>query len=84
MNLLWKLKLELHIFQQYFTPLKQGESKTTMGPKQNPSYSHVQQFPSVNVFNRTDTQRNMPIVDSNQHSLFPKATAGTRSPALAT
>jgi len=33
MNLFWKLKLELHIFQQYFTPLKQGESKTMMGPK---------------------------------------------------
>ena len=33
MNFFRTLKLELHVFQQYFTPMKQGEGKTTMGPK---------------------------------------------------
>ena len=36
MNLFRKLKLDLHIFQLYFTPptpsLKQSDSKTTLGP----------------------------------------------------
>jgi hypothetical protein len=49
-------KIELNLFQQYFTfptpPLKQGESKTTLSPdtsKAHPSYT--QQFLSVKVSN---------------------------------
>jgi hypothetical protein len=37
MNLFRRLKLELQIFEQYFTPptkaVKKGETKTTLGPK---------------------------------------------------
>jgi len=46
MNFFQKLKLELNLFQQYFTPtptLKQGESKTTLDPDTSPahpSYAH--------------------------------------------
>jgi len=55
MNSFGKLKLELHLIQQHFspptTPLKQGKSKTTLGPdtfQAHPSYA--EQFLSVNFF----------------------------------
>ena len=67
MNLFQKPKLELHIFQQSLilvshpTPNTRQEQNHS-GSKAHPSYQHAQQFPSVNVSNHTDTERNMPIV----------------------
>ena len=57
LNLFRKLKLDLDLFQQYFTPLpspflKKGESKTTLGPGTSQAHpSCAQQFLSVNVSN---------------------------------
>ena len=56
MNLFRKLKFELHLFQQFFTPptppLKQDESKTNLDPDTSQTHpSYAQQFLSVNVSN---------------------------------
>jgi hypothetical protein len=56
-KLVLEVKIELHLFQQYFTsptrPLKQEESKTTLGPDTSPAHaSYAQQFLSVKVSNR--------------------------------
>ena len=54
-ELVSKTKIELHLFQQYFTPhtppLKQGESETTLSPDLPAHASYAQQFLSVNVSN---------------------------------
>jgi len=58
MNLFRKLQLELHIFLQYLTPHPNPETRRQQNhprSQAHPSYSHAQQFPSVNVFSRTDT-----------------------------
>jgi len=56
MTLFQKLKLELQLFQQYFTPpnppLKQGKSKNTLGPDSSQAHpSYAEQFLYVNVAN---------------------------------
>jgi hypothetical protein len=52
MNLISKAKIELHLFQQYFTPhtplLKQGESETTLGPD----------LPSTRIIRKKELQKN--------------------------
>jgi len=78
MNLFRKLKLELHIFQQYFTPLKEGESKTTMGPKHTDhtrtfNNSQMGMFSFVRIHKEICRE-----LDSNQYRLFPKAGDNTR------
>jgi hypothetical protein len=51
-----KAKIELHLFQQYFTPhtppLKQGVSETTLSPDPPAHARYAQQFLSVNFSNR--------------------------------
>jgi len=56
-NLFRQPKLDLHLFQQYFTPskppLKQDGCKAILGPYNSQAHtSYVQQFLSVNVSNR--------------------------------
>jgi len=58
MNLFQKPKLELYVFQQYFTPptlpLKQDESNTNFSPVTSQAHpSYVQQFLSIHVSNHT-------------------------------
>jgi len=55
-KLVSKAKIELNLFQQFFTPhtpsLKQGESETTLSPDLPSTRIIDQQFLSVNVSNR--------------------------------
>jgi len=55
-ELVLEAKIELHLFQHYFTPhtplLKQGESETTLSPDLPAHTSYAQQFLSVNFSNR--------------------------------
>jgi len=56
-ELVLKAKIELHLFQQYFTPhtppLRQDQSETTLTPDLPSTHtSNAEQFLSINVSNR--------------------------------